>query len=190
MIDDVVIYLNPHFLTPAMCARVQAAMDRGQQEPAEILVADVAAVPAVRRATSVDVDVETLAAVERRLDAERGAIEAFFETRLGVREGVSLLRYGAGGFYKLHRDRGHTSAWPAAARRHVSIVVFLNSARHTPGSAEFTGGTLRLLDRDQQLLDIVPQQGCLVAFPATTLHEVVPVRSGTRDTMVDWFYSA
>jgi predicted 2-oxoglutarate/Fe(II)-dependent dioxygenase YbiX len=36
-------------------------------------------------------------------------------------------------------------------------------------------------------IDIVPQRGLLVAFPAETVHEVLPVIDGHRDTVVDWF---
>jgi predicted 2-oxoglutarate/Fe(II)-dependent dioxygenase YbiX len=37
-------------------------------------------------------------------------------------------------------------------------------------------------------VDIAPEAGLLVAFPAEVLHEVLPVLGGTRDAAVDWFY--
>ncbi len=54
-------------------------------------------------------------------------------------------------------------------------------------NADFSGGALRILGADETL-DIVPQAGTLVAFSADALHEVMPVISGVRDTVVDWFY--
>ena len=163
-------------------------MDRGTPEPAEILVGRVppkadppvtiALDVEVRRAISIEVDPETLENVERRLDAHRETIAAFFDARLDGREGAGFLRYGPGGFYRPHHDRADLPSWPAAARRRIAIVMFLND--------EFTGGTLRVLDEEP--IDVLPRAGSLVAFPATALHEVLPVRTGTRDVIVDWFY--
>jgi predicted 2-oxoglutarate/Fe(II)-dependent dioxygenase YbiX len=46
---------------------------------------------------------------------------------------------------------------------------------------------LRLLPDNAPSIDIVPRRGLLVAFPADTVHEVLPVTGGHRDTVVDWF---
>jgi predicted 2-oxoglutarate/Fe(II)-dependent dioxygenase YbiX len=53
---------------------------------------------------------------------------------------------------------------------------------------------LRLFDetRDSGEADMAtivrPTEGTIVAFPAATLHEVLPVDAGTRDVVVDWYY--
>jgi len=53
----------------------------------------------------------------------------------------------------------------------------------------FDGGVLRLLPEEgAPLVEIPPAAGLLVAFPADRLHEVTPVRGGTRDAIVDWYY--
>lgn len=159
-------------------------MDRGIPEPAEILASGPPSAepalpnPEIRRAVSIEIDPGTLEDVERRLDAQREAIAAFFEVRLDGREGAGFLRYEAGGFYRPHRDRADAASWQGASRRRVALVIFLND--------DFAGGTLRLLDDES--IDVVPRAGTLVAFPATALHEVLPVVSGTRDVVVDWFY--
>ena len=158
-------------------------MDLGVPEPAEILPAGPpSAGPALlddgtRRAISIEVDAGTLEDVERRLDEYRQTIAAFFDLRLTGREGAGFLRYERGGFYRPHRDRADVASWPGAAQRRVALIVFLND--------EFSGGILRLFDTST---DVVPCTGTLVAFVATTLHEVVPVTAGTRDVIVDWFY--
>jgi predicted 2-oxoglutarate/Fe(II)-dependent dioxygenase YbiX len=174
--------VNRYFVAQCFSARardrIRAAMNRGAAEPAEILGADVTLDRGVRFASSIAVDRETLDLVENILDAQREAVAAFFGIALTAREGAGFVRYGAGGFYRSHRDRGSLEAWPAAARRRVSIVVFLNDS--------FDGGVLRLLDPPAQ--DVVPRPGCLVAFPSDALHEVTPVSAGTRDVIVDWFY--
>ena len=50
------------------------------------------------------------------------------------------------------------------------------------------GGVLRLYPDDREPVDIVPEEGLLVAFPATVLHEVTRVGDAVRDAVVDWFY--
>ncbi len=161
-------------------------MDDGASEPAEVLGQSMTLESDARRASSVDVDDDTLTLVEAALDRERDAIAAFFGVSLAGREGAGFIRYAPGGFYRPHRDAGELPSWPAAARRRISVVVFLNTCRELPGPREFSGGVLRLLEETP--VDVVPRQGQLVAFRADALHEVNPVLAGTRDVIVDWFY--
>ena len=174
------MFTEPDFLSADDCHRVRAAMDRARPEPGEVLGDTVAHRDDVRRVTVLEVDDATIAFVERRLDARRTVIAAFFDLPLTAREGCGLLRYAAGGFYAPHRDRGDVPAWPGAARRRLALVVFLND--------DFTGGRLRLFVDEPEPVVIVPRQGLLVAFPADALHEVSPVEDGIRDAVVDWFY--
>jgi SM-20-related protein len=175
------VYREPGFLDLAACRRISRAMDEGAPEPAEILRAGTALDVRVRQASHVDVDAATLAFVEARLDARRAQLAEWFGHPLTGREGAGFLRYGPGGFYRAHRDRGSDPSWPDAARRRVALVVFLTAC---------SGGALRLLDEDDPLRDVAvtPAEGSLVAFLADTLHEVAPVEAGTRDVVVDWFY--
>ena len=160
-------------------------MDEGVGEPAEVVGEPTEHQPGGRRALSIDVDARTLAVVEAALDGERAAIAAFLGLTLVAREGAGFLRYPPGGGYGRHRDRAdRVSDWPQAAQRQASLVLFLNSSAAAE-SGGFTGGVLRLIDEH---VEIVPQQGTLVAFRASTLHEVTSVTSGTRDVVVDWFY--
>jgi predicted 2-oxoglutarate/Fe(II)-dependent dioxygenase YbiX len=171
------------FLDEAGCRAVRRAMDGGSSDAAEILDTDsgggsggdIVEADEVRRAASIDIAPDVLDRIERRLDGERATIGAFFDLTLTGREGAGFLRYHDGGFYRPHRDRAVIPAWPGAARRQVTVVVFLNAGG-------FTGGVLRVAD-----IDVAPETGMLVAFPAGTVHEVTVVRGGTRDTVVDWF---
>lgn len=154
-------------------------MHAAPAEPAEILDTDIVLDDAARRASSVDVDTETLALVEAAIESARDELAAFFGESLAEREGPGFLRYGPGDFYGPHRDRGLVPSWPGAARRTIAVVIFLNDG--------FSGGVLRLLG-DEETSDIVPRAGTLAAFPAITLHEVAPLVDGIRETVVDWFY--
>ncbi len=170
------IFFVRGFFDQATCRAVRAGMDAGVVEPAEVLAEDIETQDDVRQAASIEIEARILDDVEQRLDEARGRIGEFFALSLTGREGAGFLRYGPGGFYRPHRDRATVGAWPGAARRRVTAVVFLNSG-------EFTGGLLRVGGQP-----IAPEAGMLAAFLAETIHEVTPVRGGVRDTIVDWYY--
>jgi predicted 2-oxoglutarate/Fe(II)-dependent dioxygenase YbiX len=169
------------------CRWVRAAMDAGACETAEVLDDRRDG----RRAMDVDVSDDVITVVESCLDARRDEIAAFFDTALCGREGAGFLRYETGGFYGLHVDRADMPSWPDAARRAITIVLFLNSSRDANARGEFSGGCLRLFPDGltDAHVDIVPTEGTLVAFPSCTTHEVMPVTDGCRDAVVDWFYA-
>jgi len=175
------------FLDATTCGDIRAAMDRGASEAAEVAGETIALRETIRRATNVDVEPQLLHAVEHRLDAARALIERTIRQPLGGREGTGFLRYPPGGFYRPHRDRGKVAGWPAAARRVVTVVIFLNSALAAPDGPGFSGGQL-LVYPAARTLEISPETGMLVAFRAEFLHEVRVVNGGFRDTAVDWFY--
>jgi predicted 2-oxoglutarate/Fe(II)-dependent dioxygenase YbiX len=178
------LYID-EFLDAAACRRIRQAMDRGAIAPAEILDGTIAVDDQVRRAASIEVDPAIIAAVEQRLERAREEVGRFFGRALIAREGTNFLRYGEGDFYLPHVDRAVVDSWPDAARRQVALVIFLNSSTPTPGPDQFSGGALCLIDAG---VDVTPRAGLLVAFDAGMLHEVTPVRQGTRDVIVDWFY--
>jgi predicted 2-oxoglutarate/Fe(II)-dependent dioxygenase YbiX len=169
-------------------------MDRGIAAPAEVLDSEIVVDDAVRRVLDIEVDRSTLALVDLKLDNARAAIEAYHRLPVVEREGPSFLRYAPGGFYRRHRDHAADAAWPEAARRQVSLVIFLNSSRPVPEANEFSGGELIMFPEAPEHspagepVEIVPQEGSLVAFRADTAHEVRPVSAGVRDVIVDWFY--
>jgi predicted 2-oxoglutarate/Fe(II)-dependent dioxygenase YbiX len=181
------IFIAEHAMDDAMCRRVQAAMDVGVREPTEIIEGDMTVVDDVRRASHIEVPPVIFELVDAHLDAQRDAIGTYFELRLSGREGVNLLRYEAGGFYKPHIDRAYLVAWPPAAHRALTVVLFLESSRDADPAGRFSGGVLRLFPDEGDPIEIVPRRGMLVAFPADTRHEVSPVVGGHRDTVVDWF---
>lgn len=163
-------------------------MDGGASDPAEILEDSVEHQEHVRRTLSIEVPTATLDDVETALESARARLAERSGMTLGVREGPGFLRYLPGGFYRPHRDKGDVPSWPGAAHRQLALVVFLSSARAAGDPASFTGGVLRLYPEDGEPIDIVPVEGLLVAFPATTLHEVTRVGDAVRDAVVDWFY--
>jgi predicted 2-oxoglutarate/Fe(II)-dependent dioxygenase YbiX len=183
------IFVAENAMDAATCRRVQAAMDAGTPEPAEILAGAIEVAEHERRATHIEVSQQVLGLVEACLDSQRKAIGAFFGRTLRSREGPSLLRYQTGGFYGPHVDRADVPSWPEAAEREVAVVLFLESSRDVDPQGGFSGGWLRVFADGEGTAPVIisAMQGTLVAFPADTLHEVTPVLEGTRDTVVDWF---
>jgi predicted 2-oxoglutarate/Fe(II)-dependent dioxygenase YbiX len=184
------LFIADHVLDETTCRWIQAAMDDGVQEPASVLSDSVDVEVESRRASEIDVGDDVIALVESRLDAHRDAIAAFYGLRLEGREGCGFLRYEAGGFYGPHVDRAEVPSWPDAARRAITIVVFLNSSAEAQSDGEFSGGWLRLFPDglDARSIDVTARRGALVAFPSSIPHEVTPVVRGQRDTIVDWCY--
>jgi predicted 2-oxoglutarate/Fe(II)-dependent dioxygenase YbiX len=169
------------FLNAELCYQIRNAIDAGEVEPAEVLTESGAMSHSedVRRATSVEVDEATLAFVEVTLEESKEALSSFFGLELDSREGPGFLCYRQDGFYKPHRDRAASDAWPDAARRQLTIVLFLND--------DFRGGDLRLLPDEEEPLVVHPSTGTLIAFDAGIAHEVLPVAVGRRYSIVDWW---
>jgi predicted 2-oxoglutarate/Fe(II)-dependent dioxygenase YbiX len=163
-------------------------MDLGAPDPAEILEDSIEHQDHVRRTLSIEVEPSVLRLAEDRLDQLRDVLAERVGMTLGPREGTGFLRYLPGGFYLPHRDRGDLPSWPGASRRQLAVVVFLNSADDPADPDAFSGGRLWLYPEDREAVEIRPQAGRLVAFPATLLHEVTVVSGGVRDVVVDWFY--
>lgn len=101
-------------------------------------------------------------------------IEEYSQThkiRIKTWEGRSILRYGAGQFFKNHSDAD------ADTPRTLSYSFYLND--------DYEGGEIEF---DRFKLRIKPDANQLVLFPSNFMysHEVLPVISGTRYAVVQW----
>ena len=181
------IFKQAGFLTAAQCVEIRRGMDAGEIEPAEVLAGGIQRDVQVRVASLIEPPEKLARDIEAMLDGCRDRVAEVLRLSLSEREGAGFVRYPAGGFYRPHVDRGGGADWEPAARRAVALVLFLNGSRASGRDGEFDGGLLRLYFSDGEM-DIVPETGLLVAFPADVLHEVTDVRDGTRDTIVDWYY--
>ena len=169
------------------CDAIRRAMDDGEAEDAEILEGGIQRERGVRRAALIEPPLDVVNMVEAVFERHRQGIGAALAMTLAEREGAGFVRYPTGGFYRPHRDCGDDPAWPPAARRAVAHLLVLNTSRDSGLAGEFDGGRLRLFIGGE-VVEVVPEAGTLVAFPADVLHEVTEVRGGRRDTVVDWFY--
>jgi len=110
---------------------------------------------------------------------QKSALESHFGTTLTDCERPQFLRYETGDFFVRHQD-GNTDQYEFdhLRVRRISIVVFLNDS--------FSGGSLTFYDPEATFA-LAGETGLLVAFKAETVHEVLPVTSGERFTVISWF---
>jgi len=115
-------------------------------------------------------------AFRRVTDIVNNLNKQFFNFELtGFCEGFQFTEYNApSGFYGMHIDRriGHMV-------RKLSITIQLSDP------ATYEGGSLTLqIGKTPE--EMKKEQGHLALFPSYVLHEVCPVTSGTRYSLVAW----
>jgi len=115
-------------------------------------------------------------AFRRVTDITLNLNERFFKFDLfGINEGFQFTNYEApSGKYGKHVDRGMNM--PV---RKLSISIQLTNPE------KYEGGELYLYD-DNKGTVMDKTQGTLILFPSYTLHEVMPVTKGTRNSLVTW----
>jgi PKHD-type hydroxylase len=93
----------------------------------------------------------------------------------GLYEGLQFTKYvGPSGRYKKHCDRGYNTPI-----RKLSFVLQLTDP------TEYTGGDLKIYEGEEGI-KADKTRGTLIAFPSFFLHEVTPVKKGTRYSLVGW----
>ena len=102
--------------------------------------------------------------------------ERFFKFDVfGINEGFQFTNYKApSGKYGKHVDRG-----TGILVRKLSISIQLSDPK------KYKGGEFYLYNQDEGTL-MPKEQGTLIMFPSYTLHEVVPVTKGERNSLVTW----
>jgi predicted 2-oxoglutarate/Fe(II)-dependent dioxygenase YbiX len=190
------IYVNRHFLPPALCDRFRGTMASAPGEAGEIYAGAASGVnTSIRRTREVILPAALQDEFQSRLAAALPELTAHFARSLAVSNDLAFLVYEPGDFFKPHRDRASSDAEAGGNdtyRRRVSVVVFLNRQASPPRDLEYAGGYLtlfRLID-DPAWRDVgfpvAAEPGMLVAFDSATLHEVTPVTAGRRMTAVEW----
>lgn len=85
-----------------------------------------------------------------------------------------FTHYGVGEYYGWHQD---DSGSGPAAKRAYSIVIQL--------SENYEGGLLQF--KKDGIQTFSPGTGRMIVFPSSWSHQVTPVTSGTRYSLVSWF---
>ena len=95
---------------------------------------------------------------------------------------VQYTRYlGKGHFYNWHRDAYPKEECDVGAGRQLTIVYCLSYEK------DYTGGEFELERDDKTIYTRKFDYGDFIVFPACKLHRVIPLKSGTRTTLVGWY---
>lgn len=144
----------------------------------------------VRKATRVSVSAETRQRVVNLLTARITEIANHFGETVSECEEPQFLRYHPGDYFIPHQDGNTPLIRDDSRLRKISLVIFLSRHSQQLESDAYSGGSLVLHgsypDYDVRQ-PVANKPGSLVAFRAQTTHEVTPVSSGERFTIVSWY---
>jgi SM-20-related protein len=183
------LFLLRNFLDVQTCAKLRAELTEAPitQAPVYIQGTEGLVHENVRKTTSVHPADDTFTDVHERLLQQKPALEQHFNETLHDCERPQFLRYANGDFFVRHQD-GNTRQldFDHLRIRRISIVVFLNDFSVEPQDECYSGGVLNFYDQEETF-GLKGETGLLVAFTAETFHEVLPVTSGERFTIISWF---
>ena len=175
------LFLLRNFLDSDNCASLRAELTLAPTTQAPVYIEGTEGTihETIRKTTSLHPANETFWQIHERLLRQKSALEDHFGLTLTDCERPQFLRYEKGDFFVRHQDGNtHQLDFDHLRVRRISIVVFLNDS--------FSGGTLNFYDQTTTF-PLMGETGLLVAFKADTFHEVLPVTSGERFTVISWF---
>jgi predicted 2-oxoglutarate/Fe(II)-dependent dioxygenase YbiX len=192
------VYVDHHFLDQELCGQICAEMRASRLIAGDVINSDKPFGQVdldVRRVNESIVSTAAQNEVYDRLTALRPKLEHHFETTLTDCEDIQFLLYGPGDFFLPHQDK---SDYPGksgnASKRQISVVVFLNSAAKTSSAGTYSGGELKIYgllpgkEWEKCGFPVSVKTGALVGFRSDVIHEVAPVITGNRYTIVSWYY--
>ena len=183
------LFLLRNFLDADACANLKAELNESPTTQAPVYIEGTEGTihENIRKTTSLHPSDETISEMWNRVFQQKPLLEDHFGVSLTDCERPQFLRYKEGDFFVRHQD-GNTKQldFDHLRVRRIAIVVFLNSFAAEPKADYFSGGELKFYD-GPTTFDLLGEIGLLVAFRAETFHEVAPVTSGERFTMITWF---
>ena len=187
------LFLLRNFLDAKTCEDLIAEMRSAPITQAPVYIAGSEGVihEDVRKTTSWHPSEDTITQLQNLMFAQKAALEAHFGFSLTDCERPQFLRYQPGDFFVRHQDGNtETLEFDHLRIRKISLIAFLNDHAAEPKENCYSGGALSFYDNKEPAADSFPlmgETGLLVAFRADTYHEVLPVTSGERLTIISWF---
>jgi predicted 2-oxoglutarate/Fe(II)-dependent dioxygenase YbiX len=192
------LFVRRGFLDAESCRLIRGEMASVDKAPALIRPLGQAGAivdQAARRTGVAHVSAPTLALVEDRLRATMPTLASHFHVALVGWQQPQFYIYEEGDFFKLHLDRADDPIAPEWIRsRQVSVSILLNDEQGGPDRQAYQGGELVFHghrgDRTGTAFEIPlkGEEGMFIAFPSDWFHEVRPVTSGRRYSIVTWFF--
>lgn len=191
------LFVRRGFLSPESCRQIRGEMAAAVRAPAMIRpigAADGVLDQTTRRTGVASVSPSTTALIEDQLRAIQPALEEHFRLRSTGWQLPQFYIYEEGDFFAAHRDRAEDEIAPDWVRaRKVSISILLNDVKGGIDGEPHGGGALVFYgargDRNGTgfVIPLESEEGMFVAFPSDWTHEVQPVTSGRRYSIVTWF---
>ena len=191
------LFVRRGFLSAEACLQIRAEMTAAAREPAMVRPAgraDGILDQETRRTGIANVPGAVTAVIEDQLRAIQPALEDYFKLQSAGWQRPQFYIYEPGDFFAAHRDTDPTDPvapdWVKA--RQVSVSIFLNAGGGR-GDEPYGGGTLIFYgargDKNGAgfAIPLDSEEGMFVAFRADCVHEVRPVTSGRRYSIVTWF---
>jgi len=192
------LFVRRAFLSPESCRQIRNEMAAAARIPAMIRprgAADGVIDHDTRRTAVASVAESTTAIVNEQLRAIKPTLEEFFQLQTTEWQRPQFYIYEPGDFFTAHRD---SDAYDPVApewvkRRQVSVSILLNDARGGVDAEPFGGGSLVFHGArgDQHGsgfgIPLESEEGMFVAFRSDWIHEVKPVTSGRRYSIVTWY---
>jgi predicted 2-oxoglutarate/Fe(II)-dependent dioxygenase YbiX len=184
----------PDFLSPDVCKAVREAVRSATGTAATVVRAGVHRLDDnVRRTTVVTLPTEQSRVIHTPLLSIIEVLQAHFAVPVSGCEEIQFLVYKPGEYFRPHRDCSDDPRQPAYARgRRLAAIIFLNDQQSRPDA--YGGGDLLFYCADMNAASptccerVVARTGMLVAFLASTIHEVTQVRWGERYTAVSFVH--
>src|ERR1700752_377892 len=183
------LFLLRNFLDPEACAKLRAELAEAPttQAPVYIQGTEGTIHEDVRKTTSMHPPEGTFNNIHKLLLEQTSALSQHFSDTLTDCEPPQFLRYQPGDFFVRHQDGNPRQEDHDHLKiRRISIVVLLNGFSAEPQPDCYSGGGLNFYDQTKEY-GLQGETGLLVAFPSDTFHEVIPVTSGERFTIITWF---
>lgn len=192
------LFLRRGFLSAECCRQIRSEMAAAARVPAMVRPQGEAGGvldQSTRRTGVVSVSASTTAIVEDQLRAIQPAVEEHFQVQSAGWQRLQFFIYEEGDFFLAHRDKDAVDPvapdWVKA--RLVSVSILLNDVRGGLDGERYGGGEMIFYgyrgDRSGAGFGITveSEEGMFVAFRSDWIHEVKPVTSGRRYSIVTWF---
>lgn len=185
------IFVVEDFMLPSECYALREEMINSEKTLAgiydEALNIEYINRP-IRKTLYCQVSDSTHQSFTNRIRALKPQLEDFFNIALADSfELPKYLHYSKGDFFAPHTDNQLT--------RKINVTINLNDKNTQSADTGYDGGTLMLYGLMKQ--DAFKKKGiaapcsigCLIAYPVDIVHEVTPITSGSRFTIVSRFLS-
>jgi len=185
------LFVARNFLDLDVCRELRAQAEQVVRVPAQVTKSTGRVDINMRQTSRLIVSNKTEEFINVYFRQLQPQLETVYDLQLSGFEKFQFLLYGKGDFYKRHADRNDKPETPIYIKaRRLSVVIFLSNQSQDEQPESYTGGSLVLWDIDRQKTPtrIEGEVGKLIAFPSDLAHEVEPVLTGKRYSIVNWFY--